>query len=176
MVKMGRLLPLPPPQFQPSLNTLLQSLVPVRCSTWTGGKTGFGLLAVPTLACLPLPAWKAALDPFAPRMTGPSNWPRCFDFTAPEKRLSVNRNTGRRLASPPPSITFYRKPSSDKRLPQPCSPSWPWITAQRTPHPMLRGRGGSIPKHKLFCSTPGSARSPASVLEVFLALSEPQVS
>lgn len=159
--------------------------IPGPCETrpgpGTGGKTGFGLPAAPTLPVSLLPAWKAALDPFTPGTAAqdedefktPSSWLTCFDFTASEKRLSVNRNTGRRLASPPASITFYPDPSADGACPRLAAPLGPGSlpSAPRTP---LRGRAGSIPKHKLFCSTPSSALSPASMSEVFLALGEPR--
>lgn len=58
MVKMA---PLPPPQSLPSLNTLLRSLDPAETQHVDG--EGRGLVP---LACLPVPAWKKALDPFTP--------------------------------------------------------------------------------------------------------------
>lgn len=92
---------------------------------------------------------------------------------APEKGLFVNRNTGRRLASPLPAPSIQIL-ASDKRLSQPCSPPWPWITAQCTPS-HAEGEGRFHPQTQALLFHPQLSPQPCIVLvKVFLALSAPR--
>lgn len=150
----------------------------LRHSTWTERNGGSGPPAVPTLAWPP-----ARRQPLTPppsglqvrtRMTLPPDWLVCSDFRASVKGQFVNRNSGRRLASPPGCSPFYPNAGSEKQGPSLAA----LLALDCCPSPRHSGGGGFHPQTQALLFHPSAAALPCicGLVEVFLGLSVPQVS
>lgn len=107
-------------------------------------------------------------------MTLPPDWLVCSDFRASVKGQFVNRNSGRRLASPPGCSPFYPNAGSEKQGPSLAA----LLALDCCPSPRHSGGGGFHPQTQALLFHPSAAALPCicALVEVFLGLSVPQVS